>query len=313
MYWRWSRKEGLVSASQAYWHYVFWLEFAGVTVLVIGFIAVRRQLSFNLDALPILGRVFVPASLAVFGAEHLDSAKDIMQLVPAWMPARLFWAYFVGFALIAAAISITLMKYVRLSAPLLGTMLLLFVLMIHIPSVVATPHDRFRWAVAARDLVFSAGAWALAGTQMEGRHPQLAHRLIAGCRAVFAAVLLFFGIEHLLHPQNLPGVPLEQLTLAWIPVRSLWGYFVGVLLLASGVSLLINKQARTAATWLGIAITLVVLLIYTPLLVVAAKPSEMTTAINYIADTLLFAGSIFLLARALPATSGSSGAIRQAA
>ena len=313
MDWRWSRKEGLVSASQAYWHYVFWLEFAGVTVLVIGFIAVRRQLSFNLDALPILGRVFVPASLAVFGAEHLDSAKFIMQLVPAWMPARFFWAYFVGFALFAAAISITLMKYVRWSAPLLGTMFFLFVLLIHIPNVVHTPHDRFRWAVAARDLVFSAGAWALAATQMAERHPQLAHRLIAGCRMVFAGVLLFFGIEHVLHPQYLPGVPLEQLTLAWIPIRSLWGYFIGALLVMTGFTLLINKHARAATTWLGLAITVVVLLIYTPLLVVAAKPSEMITAVNYIADTLLFAGCIFLLAGALPATSGSSGAIRQAA
>jgi len=152
-----------VSASQAYWHYVFWLEFAGVIFLVIGLITVRRQLACKLEALPILGRVFVPVALAVFGTEHLDSAKFIMQLVPTWMPARLFWAYFVGFALIAAAISIVLMKYVSLSAPLLGTMLFLFVLLIHIPNVVATPHDRFRWAVTVRDLVFSAGAWALAG------------------------------------------------------------------------------------------------------------------------------------------------------
>ena len=301
-----------MSSSQAYWHYVFWLQLAGVAFLVIGFIVVRRQFAFKLEALPVLGRLLVPVALAAFGAEHLDSARSIMQLVPAWMPARLFWAYFVGFALIAAAISIVLMKYVRLSAPLLGTMFFLFVLFIHIPSVEATPHDRFRWAVAARDLVFSAGAWSLAGSQMEDFHPQLARRLIAGCRLVFALVLLFFGTEHLLHPQFLPGVPLEKVTLEWIPVRPLWGYLVGLLLLGSGVSLLINKHARATTIWLGAAVTLVVVLIYSPLLVVAVRPSEMIEALNYIFDTLLFAGSIFLLAAALPERSGSSGAIRPA-
>ena len=33
-----------------------------------------------------------------------------MQLVPAWMPARLFWAYLVGVALFAAALSLSLKK-----------------------------------------------------------------------------------------------------------------------------------------------------------------------------------------------------------
>jgi hypothetical protein len=302
-----------VITSHDYWRYLFWPEFAGAAFLVLGLISVRKQLRLKPDLFPLLGFVFVPAALATFGAEHLDSASSIMQLVPAWMPARLFWAYFVGFALLAAAISIVSKRYLPWSGSLLGIMLFLFVLLIHIPNVVHSPHDRFMWAIAARDTVFSAGAWALAANQMEAEHPRLAHRLIAACRVIFAVILFFFGIEHLLHPQFLPGVPLEQMTLAWIPVRSLWGSVIGAMLVMGAVFILIDKYARAATTWLGIAITLVLLLLYTPLLVVAAKPEEVINAVNYVFDTLLFAGSIFLMAEAIPARSRSSGAVRQAA
>lgn len=291
-----------VTLHEAYWRYLFWPQLAGVLFFVIALVSVRRQLSFKLFDVTALGRVFVPASLAVFGAEHLAGANFIMQMVPAWIPGRLFWAYFVGFALFAAAISIVLMKYVRLSASLLGLMFVLFVLLIHLPNVVGHPKDRFAWAVAVRDLVFALGAWGLAGTLIKERRVHASRRLIASCRVVAAVVLLFFGIEHFLHPEFTPGVPLGQLTPTWIPVRLVWGYFTGAILLVGGALMLIDRQARAAATWLGIAIALLVPLIYLPMLAVAARPSEMNTAVNYIADTLLFAGSILLLAAAIPET-----------
>ncbi len=300
-----------MSSGPFYWRYLVWPQFAGVLFLLAALISVRRHLSFKLNDLSVLGIVFVPVSLAVFGAEHLAGAQFIMPLVPAWMPGRLFWTYFVGCALLAAAISMVAMKYVRLSASLLGLMFVVFILSIHLPNVVEHPKDRFVWAVALRDLVFALGAWALAGSLMRERRVHMAGPLIASCRMIIAVVLLFFGIEHFLHPQFAPGVPLEQLTPAWIPVRSAWGYLIGAMLLISGVLMLLKKQARAAAIWLGIAITLVVLLIYLPLLVVAKQPSQVNTAVNYIADTLLFAGSIFLLAAAIPSRPERSDLVRE--
>jgi len=58
-----------------------------------------------------------------------------------------------------------------------------------------------------------------------------------------------------------------------------------------------------ATTWLGIAITVLVPIIYVPLLAVAGRPSEINTANNYIGDRLLFGGAIFLVAAALPVGS----------
>lgn len=268
--------------------FIFWPWFAGLVFFVLGLVSVRKQLSFKLENLTVLGRVFVAASLALFGAEHLAGPKFLMQLVPPWMPGRLFWAYFVGFALLAAATSIVLNKYVCLSASLLGLMLFLFVVMIHAPNVVANPGDRIVWAVALRDLSFACGAWALSGNR----------RLLPICLVVLGAVFFVFGVEHFLHPGNLPGVPLAKMTPAWVPLRPLWGYLTGALLLLSGAAFLVNKQARTAGTWLGIVLALIVAFIYLPILALAAQ-GEVMEALNYIADTLLFAGMVLIAARAV--------------
>jgi uncharacterized membrane protein len=58
---------------------------------------------------------------------------------------------------------------------------------------------------------------------------------------------LFYGVEHLLHPEYVPGIPLQKLTPDWIPGRIFLSYFVGVILILSGVCLLVNRKTRMAA------------------------------------------------------------------
>ena len=107
---------------------VLWSSIVGVAFLVFGLFAVRRDFfaATGLERLIVLGRVFFAAPLAAFGVEHLTLAQFIMQGVPVWMPWRLFWAYFVGVALIATALSFVLKRYVHLSAMLFAIMLFLF-------------------------------------------------------------------------------------------------------------------------------------------------------------------------------------------
>ena len=149
---------------------------AGLVCLALGGIVARKDVAaaHGLDKLTALACVFFAAPLAAFGAEHLTDASDIAQLIPAWMPARLFWAYFVGVALIAAGLSLSLKRYLRLTGALTALMFFLFVAMMHIPGVVASPRDRFSWAIAFRDLSFGSGALALAGA--------MTPRLVSGPR-----------------------------------------------------------------------------------------------------------------------------------
>ncbi len=278
--------------------FIFWPWLAGLIVFAIGCITVRKRLSSaqGLDKVVVFGPMFYAAPLAVFGAEHLAGASFLAQVVPPWMPGHLFWAYFVGFCLVAAALSLVFTKYMRWSAPLLAVMFCIFVAMIHLPNVVKNPTNRILWAVAVRDLSFGAGALALAAAQ---RAPP-SEPWLSIARFYMAATLIFFGAEQFLHPEFAPGVPLPKVTPAWFPLHSFLGYLAGIVTLAGGLLLLIQKYARNAAASVGLLFTVLTFLLYLPILTTATKPSEMNEGINYVADTLLFAGAVLLLAAALP-------------
>jgi len=218
------------------------------------------------------------------------------------MPWRLFWAYFVGFALLAASLSIATKTQVRWSGLLFGIMMFLFVAMVHIPRALASPSDRIPWTIVIREMSFAGGAWILAGNAKQGPGKS---KLITVGRVLIAIAALFFGVEHFLHPAGCPGVPLEKLMPAWIPGRLLIGYLTGAILLVAGASILLARKTRMAATYLGTWIVLLVLFIYGPILIV--QMSDPSTAvkvegINYFADTLLFAAAILALASATPRT-----------
>jgi hypothetical protein len=99
-----------------------------------------------------------------------------------------------------------------------------------------------------------------------------------------------------MHPQLAPGVPLEKLTPPWIPMHALWGYPTGAIFVVAGVCLIINKEARRAATWLGAVILLLVLVVYVP--IVVTIPADIGNGLNYLADTLLLSGAVLALAQA---------------
>ena len=260
----------------------------------------------GLDKIVALSNLCFAIPLAVFGAEHLSGAKFIMLGVPSYMPWRLFWAYFVGFALLAASLSIATKIQVRWSGLLFGIMMVLFVAMLHIPRALANPRDRISWVIVVREMSFAGGGWILAGNAMrEQGRGQGKGKLITVGRVLIAIAAIFYGVEHFLHPANVPGVPLEKLTPAWIPGRLIIGYLTGAILLVAGASILLAKKTRMAATYLGTWILLLVLFIYGPILIAAlADPSTAVKVegINYFADTLLFAGAILALASATPRT-----------
>ena len=260
---------------------VLWPTLAGFVFLAIGFVTTQGRLSFHSLKRAALAPAFVAAGLGAFGMEHLVATRSIMQVVPAWMPARLFLTCFVGFALLAAALSLAMKKYVRWAALLLGVMFLLFVLLIHLPNVVGNPKQRLMWVILLRDLSFAGGAWVLAGGRfaMIGRFP-------------VAIATFFFAVVYFLHPGIAPGVPLPKLTPAWVPLRLSWGYVIGALSLYFSVAVFFNRGARLAASCLAIAVTLSVLLIYIPLMALSPAVESM----NYVFDTLLFAGTVWLLA-----------------
>jgi uncharacterized membrane protein len=282
----------------------FWMCFAGLISLVAGVFILRKEISAarGWDKLITLGCIFIAVPLAVFAPEHFDGPMQVANLVPSWMPAHLFWAYFVGCALLAAATSLTTRKFVRLSSTMLGLMFFLFVCMMHIPFALAHPTNRFGWAYALRDLSFAGGAWALAGLHSRASSGQQSKWMILFGRIVIAIAAIFFAVEHFLHPEFAPGFPLELMTPSWVLFPRIWGYLTGAILLAAGIGLALNKKSRIAATSIGALMTVLTLFLYLPIWILAhgGTTPEIMEAINYVFDTLLYAGAALVLAAALP-------------
>ena len=111
-----------------------------------------------------LGRLFFASLLVVVGIQHFLYARFIATLIPGWIPEHLFWAYFVGVAFFAAALSIATRKYAGLAASLLGLMFFLWVMMVHSPRVIASPHDGKEWTSAFVALAMCGGAWVVGGS-----------------------------------------------------------------------------------------------------------------------------------------------------
>jgi uncharacterized membrane protein len=91
------------------------------------------------------GRYMFAIALVVFAVQHFIYGTFVATLIPAWIPWHLFWAYFVGVAFLAAALSIAINKATALAGVLLGAMFLLWVVLLHAPRVAASPHSGNEW------------------------------------------------------------------------------------------------------------------------------------------------------------------------
>jgi len=293
---------------------------AGILIFFVALWAARDDIARarGVDKVVALSNLCFAAPLAVFGALHLAAAKALATMVPSYMPWPLFWAYFFGFALLAASLSIATKILVRWSGLLFGIAMFCFVAMMDIPGALATPGDRFGWILAIRELAFGAGAWLLAASAMtsavsgaitksttNAATGQVKTTFLTIGRVVVGITAIFYGVEFFLHPQGVPALPLQKMMPDWIPAHLLINYLTGAILVVSGAAILLAKKTHLAATYLGAWIVLLVVVIYGPILISAlANPSTeiKIEGINYFFDTLLFAGVILALASATPPT-----------
>lgn len=277
---------------------VFWPTLLGLCFLVAGIITYWRDVtaaaSRKTFGLVALGPVFVAVSLAAFGGEHFTAAATLAALVPKWLPAPLFIAYFVGVAHVAAASSFVARRYIRWSAMFLAIMFALFVLLMDLPAAIAHPATRMQWSLAARETTFAMGALALFAIETG-----TSKRVAPIIRIWTAGVLVFYGVEHLLYPQYSPGVPNARLTPAWVPLPLVIAYATGALLVAFGLAMLLKRYASSAAAQCGTLMLLLTLVLYVPEFFLARTASQWVTAINFVFDTLLFSGTMFVISRAI--------------
>ena len=268
---------------------------AGVAVLAAGLFLVRARFAGASGAgkILVLGPVFEAIALAIFAAEHFLAARDLSAIVPRWMPGALFWTYFVGAALLAAAISLIAWRYVRWSTTLLALLFMIIVATVDLPNLREHAQERFFWILTMRESAFAGGPMVLAGSLWTSRRWAGAALESVG-RLIVACTFVFYAIEHFLFPRFVPGVPLQKLTPAWGPAPTLLAYFVGAVLLAAGIGLMIPRMRRTAAASAGTVLVLLTFFFYVPILVMEIQTPLGVEGVNYVGDTLLFAATALL-------------------
>lgn len=268
---------------------------AGVAALVAGLVLVRPRFraASGADRVLVLGPPFEAVALAIFAAEHFLAARDLMPIVPRWLPGPLFWTYFFGVALLAAAVSFIIWRYVRWSALLLALFFLLIVVTVDLPNLPPRLHERLFWTLTARETAFGAGAMVLSGS-LWPRGSLVGTVLMRLGRVFVGATMIFYAIQHFVFPHFVPGVPLEKMIPAWVPAPTLLSYFIGITLLLAGVGLLIPRTIRIAAASSGMVLLLLTAFFYVPILVMEIHTPLAVEGINYVGDTLLFAATVLL-------------------
>ena len=244
-----------------------------------------------MDKITTLGRIFIAIALVVFGVQHFMYGVFVAGLVPAWMPGRLFWAYFVGAAFFAAAAGILYQRLARPAATLLGVMFFLFVVLLHIPRIAAHPSDGNEWTSGFVALAMCGGAWVLArNSPLAGRETSAPFLKLG--RYFFAVAFVAFGIQHFVYARFAAG-----LGPPWFLGRPLWAYLTGAVFIAAGITIILGKMARLAATLLGTLISLFFLLLYVPRITAQLhNPGPWTSGF----EVLALCGSAMVLANTLP-------------
>ena len=268
----------------------------GIVALGAGLILVRARWKCATGAEKIiaLGPVFEAVALAIFAMEHFLAARDLMPIVPRWLPGPLFWTYFVGAAWLAAAVSFIVWRQVRWSATLVALLMLTIVVTIDLPKLPNEFHQRMFWILFVRELSFGSGALVLAGSEWRKRGSPIGTGFMRIGRFFIAGVFVFYAIEHFLFPRNVPGVPLEKMTPAWMPAPVLIAYVAGFTLLASGAGLLMERTTRIAAATSGAMLVALTVFFYIPILISEMRTPLALEGMNYVGDTLLFASTALL-------------------
>jgi uncharacterized membrane protein len=111
-----------------------------------------------------LARYTFGICLPVFGALHFIYWEYVASVIPDWIPgSHVVWAYATGVAHVAAGLAMLSGVAARWAATLLGVMFSSWVLIVHVPRVIAHPQAQNEWTSLWVAVALSGGAWLIRG------------------------------------------------------------------------------------------------------------------------------------------------------
>ena len=112
------------------------------------------------NTLRLVARLLAGASAIVFGCAHFNYIDFTASFVPAWLPpSQAFWAWATGAGHLAAGLALVSGVQARLAATMLAGMMGSFVLLVHIPRVIAAPEQHIEWLMLGFATSLTGAAW----------------------------------------------------------------------------------------------------------------------------------------------------------
>lgn len=106
-------------------------------------------------------RIVFGLCAVVFGISHFAYAEITAKMVPGWLPVPVGWAYLTGCGHLAAGLALVSGVQSRLAAGMEAAMCACFVILLHIPRVVAAPTSQVEWTMLCVALAITGAAWVI--------------------------------------------------------------------------------------------------------------------------------------------------------
>lgn len=135
--------------------WILFAKFAGLsTESPLGFLSGENSVR--------VARLLFAVSLIPIGLSHLVYVKETTDLVPAWLPYRVGWAYLTGVGQIACGLGVLFSIFPRVAATVEAVMISLFTLLVWIPAVLRAPTARLPWTAFFISWAIASAAWVVA-------------------------------------------------------------------------------------------------------------------------------------------------------
>lgn len=214
-----------------------------------------------------IGRNIFALAVVAFGAISLMRGEVLLGLepIPPTFPGRLAFAYLSGVIMLASGMAMLNAKRSRIGATMLSALFAIWLLCMHVPTLVRHPANGGAWTTALELIALLGIALTIAGaswreSQTGGSSPEFASRMASVGRLAFAVSLPGFGALHFVYAQLVSGIIPE-----WFPFHLFLTYAIGVGFVAAGLSIASGIKARLAGLVLGGMFAIWVVVLHIPL------------------------------------------------
>ena len=150
----------------------------------------------------------------------------------------------------------------RLASWVLLAFLTLWTAVFKLPFIIREPLVEVGYQSAGENIVLITAAWVLAIRSADAARSQAAAGIPRPAFIIYGLSLIAFGLSHFVYVElTAPLVP------AWLTHPVFWAYLTGFIYLVAGAMLVAGIHLFVAATLAAIQITLITVLVWTPVIV----------------------------------------------